>query len=86
MVPIIPSSLTCLVLAWNGSLQVEESTVVAFHTHVFPKEEQSTGKVSYAWLDDRQRQVGGSIYPLNVGLVLWHFLHCLNQKLELGIA
>lgn len=58
MHPIIQSSL-----AWKltGSLQVEESTVVAFHTHVFPKEEQSTGKVSYAWLDERQRQVGGSV-------------------------
>ena len=80
--PIFPG----LALAWNGSLQVEESTVVAFHTHVFPKEEQATGKVSYAWLDDRQRQVSGSIYPLNIGLVFWPFLHCLKQKLELGIA
>ena len=46
-------------LALNGFLQVEESTVVAFHTHVFPKEEQPTGKVSYAWLDERQQQVIG---------------------------
>ena len=58
-----------LALALNGFLQVEESTVVAFHTHVFPKEEQPTGKVSYAWLDERQWQViSRSTYSLNSDL------------------
>jgi len=41
----------------SGPIQVEESTVVALHTHVFPKGDQLTGKVSYAWLDERQWQV-----------------------------